>query len=291
MSQLHDGSSSTPQTNYSPFSLTQQQQQVLTAGNPNDAFALPQDSSITGAGAPSLNPSGSALIEFTKRRNWSQLVLDELRDLLHILMPDGASCMSRPSARPSPAGSRSSSSAALSASSSVPDDSGIFVKEFNDSIASYNPLRFFYRFRKSVKSWAMFEVHGHLSNDPSTFAPPNTMNCRRFIMMARPYPTKNAALLDSFLEHKIENERLMKRIAELGRDEQEETEAQERYWQKETGSVSSVTPSITHGQSERVLNDYALIIRRHAESALGLHGLVHRALRGWLQKQDWLKKK
>jgi hypothetical protein len=36
-------------------------------------------------------------------------------------------------------------------------------------------------------------------------------------MMARPYPTKNANLLDSFLEHKIENERLTKRIADLKR--------------------------------------------------------------------------
>lgn len=45
--------------------------------------------------------------------------------------------------------------------------------------------------------------------------------------MSRPYPTKNAALLDSFLEHKIENERLSKRIAELKQeeiDEEEETE-------------------------------------------------------------------
>ncbi|KAK7178001.1 Cutinase gene palindrome-binding protein [Paraphaeosphaeria sporulosa] len=67
--------------------------------------------------------------------------------------------------------------------------------------------------------------------------------------MARPYPTKNAALLDSFLEHKIENERLMKRIAELKREEQEEVEAQDRPWQKKTDGVSLVTPSDTQGQS------------------------------------------
>jgi len=62
-----------------------------------------------------------------------------------------------------------------------------------------------------------------------------------FFMMSRPYPTKNAALLDSFLEHKIENERLTKRIAELKREEQEEEEEQESMWRRE--GQSTMTPS------------------------------------------------
>jgi hypothetical protein len=40
----------------------------------------------------------------------------------------------------------------------------------------------------------------------------------------------------------------------------------------------------------KVLSRYALITRRPAESALNLHGLVHRALRDWLQQQGWLRK-
>ncbi|KAH8727390.1 hypothetical protein GQ44DRAFT_825097 [Phaeosphaeriaceae sp. PMI808] len=38
----------------------------------------------------------------------------------------------------------------------------------------------------------------------------------------------------------------------------------------------------------KVLSSYALVARRPAESALDLHQLVHRALREWLQKQEWL---
>jgi hypothetical protein len=38
----------------------------------------------------------------------------------------------------------------------------------------------------------------------------------------------------------------------------------------------------------KVLSGYALITRRPAESAFDLHGLVHRALREWLQQQGWL---
>jgi hypothetical protein len=68
--------------------------------------------------------------------------------------------------------------------------------------------------------------------------------------MSRPYPTKNAALLDSFLEHKIENERLTKRIAELKREEQEEQEAQERNWTKsQEGGYSDIT-SKTEGRAD-----------------------------------------
>lgn len=33
--------------------------------------------------------SSSALTEFTKRRNWSQRIIEELQDFLHILTPNG----------------------------------------------------------------------------------------------------------------------------------------------------------------------------------------------------------
>lgn len=66
-------------------------------------------------------------------------------------------------------------------------------------------------------------------------------------MMARPYPTRNAALLDSFLEHKIENERLMKRIAEL---RQEEYEDQQQQRQRQQTSLRSDGMTVTsHGSS------------------------------------------
>ena len=73
--------------------------------------------------------------------------------------------------------------------------------------------------------------------------------CRGFFMMARPYPTKNAALLDSFLEHKIENERLKKKIEELKREEVEENQAQERQWHEQSRNDASETPRID-GASE-----------------------------------------
>jgi PAS domain S-box-containing protein len=219
-----------------PASSTMGDMQMTGAG----AGPLP-----TGFGAPNMNPSGSTLTEFTKRRNWSQRVLEELRDLLHILTPDGRILYVSPSCKALTGWEPSHVMGRFINEFIHPDDIGIFVKEFNESIASGNPLRFFYRFRKTDDSWAIFESHGHphLSSDQNTFAPPNTINCRGFFMMARPYPTKNAALLDSFLEHKIENERLMKRIAELKREEQDE---QDDWAKKIEGTATSVTPSESH---------------------------------------------
>lgn len=242
------------QSAFTPFGTQQQLPPSIPANTSNDAFSLPQDSTMTGAGAgplptgfgaPSMNTSGSTLTEFTKRRNWSQRVLEELRDFLHILTPDGRILYVSPSCKALTGWEPSQLVGHFIGEYIHPDDSGIFVKEFNESIASGNPLRFFYRFRKVDESWVIFESHGHphLSSDASAaFLPPTSMNCRGFFMMARPYPTKNAALLDSFLEHKIENERLMKRIAELKREEQDEQEQQDKMWTKKSGGYSPSEP-------------------------------------------------
>lgn len=208
----------------------------------------------TGFGAPNMNPSGSILTEFTKRRNWSQRVLEELRDLLHILTPDGRVLFISSSCKALTGWDSSEIQGHFINEFIHPDDIGIFVKEFNESIASGNPLRFFYRFKKADGMYTIFESHGHphISSDPSSFAPPNTLNCRGFFIMARPYPTKNAALLDSFLEHKIENERLMKRIAELKREEQDE---QDEWTRKTEGATTTMTLSEPHGPKSMSQSD------------------------------------
>ncbi|KAK3115678.1 white collar 2 type of transcription factor [Teratosphaeriaceae sp. CCFEE 6253] len=193
----------------------------------------------TGFGMPA-QQSTSTLTEFTKRRNWSQRIIEELKDFLHILTPDGRILYVSPSCRAITGYEPHALIGKFIGEYVHPDDSGIFMREFNESIASGNSLRFFYRFKKDDGTYMIFECdgHPHISPDP----PPAPQGyaashqngsqvggiCRGFFMMARPYPTKNAALLDSFLEHKIENERLMKRIDELKREEQEENAEYDR---------------------------------------------------------------
>ena len=202
----------------------------------------------TGFGSQTNVNSGSTLTDFTKRRNWSQRVLEELKDFLHILTPDGRILYASPSSKHLTGYTQEELVGKFIIDFIHSDDGGIFVREFNESIASGNPLRFFYRFRKADGTHTIFESHGHphLTSDAAAFGPNNAAGfCRGFFMMARPYPTKNASLLDSFLEHKIENERLTKRIADLRREEQDELEAQQRHYQKKQEGHGSVTPSDT----------------------------------------------
>ena len=211
----------------------------------------------TGFGAQASASGGSTLTEFTKRRNWSQRVLEELKDFLHILTPDGRILYISPSGKQLTGYEQEDLVGKFIVDFIHSDDRVIFVREFNESIASGNPLRFFYRFRKADGTYTIFESHGHphLTSEAAAFGPNNAAGfCRGFFMMARPYPTKNANLLDSFLEHKIENERLTKRIADLRREEQEEAEAQQRHWVKKQEGHSSVTPSETQRTDSETAN-------------------------------------
>jgi PAS domain S-box-containing protein len=190
--------------------------------------------------------TGSTLTEFTKRRNWSKLVLEELRDLMLILSPDGRIHHVSPSCK-----LLTGYDPYMLVNKFVhefihDDDKGMFTREFNESIASGNQLRFFYRFRTQDGSWTIFEAfgHPHLTSDALNFSHGGARFCRGFFMMSRPYPTKNAALLDSFLEHKIENERLTKRIAELKREEQDEQDEQQKHLGDEGQSTATVSESL-----------------------------------------------
>jgi PAS domain S-box-containing protein len=189
--------------------------------------------------------STSTLTEFTKRRNWSQRVLEELKDLMYILTPDGRILYISPSAKLL-LGYDPEELVGKSVSEIVhPDDSTLYIREFNESIATGNSLRFFHRFRTNEEKYRVFECHGHphLTSEATlleqTGPPvPQSGYCRGFFMMARPYPTRNSELLDSFLEHKIENVRLQARIAALKREEAEDTDGLGEHYHKPSGNQS-----------------------------------------------------
>ena len=184
--------------------------------------------------------TGNTLTEFTKRRNWSQRVLEELKDMLHILTPDGRLLYVSPSVEPLTGHVPADLVGKFMSDFIHSDDSALFIREFNESIATGHSLRFFYRFRTSENMYRVFEAHGHphLTSEAShqqmsNSGPVNAAGfCRGFFLMARPYPTKNTELLDSFLEHKIENERLRARIAALKREEAEEVASFSHHFHK-----------------------------------------------------------
>lgn len=246
---------------------------LATGGAQHDnvtSSAPPPEASRPGAGAGPL-PTGfgmlaqtnsSTLTEFTKRRNWSQRIIEELKDFLHLLTPDGRILYVSPSCKAITGYEPQALIGKFIAEYVHPDDSGIFMREFNESIASGNSLRFFYRFKKDDGSYLIFECDGHPHISPGPAMPQNygddsgngtsrAGQCRGFFMMARPYPTKSAALLDSFLEHKIENERLLKRIDQLKREEAEENAEHDRLYREQAASQTGMPIPESQGPMSR----------------------------------------
>ena len=228
------------------------------AGTMSEAdHSINDNISMTGAGAGPLPTGfgvqpgmGSTLTEFTKRRNWSQRVIEEIKDLLYILTPDARFLYLSPNGKNLTGYENPELVGKFIHDYIHPDDSSLFLREFNESIATGHALRMFYRFRNKEEKYTIFECHGHphLTNDVSHLelngGPRNNAGfCAGFFMMVRPYPTKNAVLLDSFLEHKLENERLQARINVLRREEAEEADAQARHYHKKATGASSLTPS------------------------------------------------
>ncbi|KFY66135.1 hypothetical protein V496_02160 [Pseudogymnoascus sp. VKM F-4515 (FW-2607)] len=217
--------------------------------NPDDDTSAPQSYnenaiSVTGGGASSTyfamqssQAGGTAGNQFTKNRSWMQQIVEELKDLIHILAPDGRVLHISDSVKQLTGYNPEDIIGKSIVDFIHPDDSAMFVREFNNSVASGDALRVFYRFRKQTGGeYAVLECHGrpHLTSGTTSSSQNNSSGpCSGFFMMSRPYPTKDAALLDSFLEHKIENERLMRKIDALRREDAEEQEECQPQFKKE----------------------------------------------------------
>lgn len=200
----------------------------------------------------------STLAEFMKRRDLPQLIVEKLEDFLHILTPDGRLMYLSPSCKALTGYLPEELRGKFIIDFIHQDDTGIFMREFNESIASGSPFNLFYRFRRPDGSYAIFECRGHPHYRAATTTFDSNQSqhvCEAFFMAALPYPQRNSALLDSFLEHKIENERLTKRINELKREEAEEAKEELKQWQRKQNRRSSVSKEVPNatGGSQTIL--------------------------------------
>jgi PAS domain S-box-containing protein len=183
------------------------------------------------AGAPSCHSnrytSGSTQ---TTQGKWPQYVVNGIPDFLHVFDTDGRIRYASPTCKHL-TGYEPTDLLGRSIIDLVhPDDSDLFLKEIYYSKKRNKSVRFFYRFQAADSRWVIFEsqVQWHSGNVPD-WDPllQGDVETPAFFVMARPYQTKSTTLLDSFLEHKIEHERLKKRVEELKREEEEELAAEE----------------------------------------------------------------
>lgn len=186
--------------------------------------------------------SGSST-DFTKRRNWPAKVIEMMKDLLQVLDNHGRIKYVSPSVT-ALAGYQQTEVANLYLKDFIhPDDVGLFVSEMNGTMASGEPMRMFYRFKAKGGTYSIFEGVGHAHAAPPHLAPNPTAGpiCQAFFLISRPYPTRNAGLLDTFLEHKVENERLRRRIANLRLEEETEEADAQRQLKQRRGSKSEAS--------------------------------------------------
>ncbi|KAI9286812.1 hypothetical protein BC943DRAFT_275597 [Umbelopsis sp. AD052] len=153
-------------------------------------------------------PTSTNTNDFTKRKNWDQRIIEELTDFLHVLSPVGKILFASPSSvelvgyTPDELHGRSITDFLHS------EDIDMFIREFNLAIHTRSEFKVYYRFRKKDDKFVTFEVIGH----PYFGGTGNSEVPKCFFGIAQPYPTKAGTMLDSFLELKIENEKLRNQL-------------------------------------------------------------------------------
>ncbi|GAA5979176.1 hypothetical protein JCM11641_008451 [Rhodosporidiobolus odoratus] len=167
-------------------------------------------------GQPHTVKASSTTSLFTTRRNWSQHILEELQDFMHVISPTGNLIFLSPSIRDLCGYTPEELFARSIFDYLHPDDVAAFQREFEASLRTGDTLTLYYRFKTKDDRYTLFEVTGHPyyggEEGSQKSHIPNGRPAKCFFAMARPYPSKNQAMLDSFLELKFENERLRQEL-------------------------------------------------------------------------------
>ncbi|GAA5978341.1 hypothetical protein JCM10908_004321 [Rhodotorula pacifica] len=163
-------------------------------------------------GAPHTVKASSTTSLFTTRKNWSEHILQELQDFMHVLSPEGKFIFASDSAKELTGFSPDDLFTRSIFDYIHADDVQAFKRDFETSCRTGDTLTLYYRFKTADDRHVLFEVTGHpyYEGGKPQQSPDQPPKC--FFATARPYPSKNQALLDSFLELKFENERLRQEL-------------------------------------------------------------------------------
>jgi PAS domain S-box-containing protein len=157
---------------------------------------------------------------------WIERVLEEMKDMLVLLNAQGRITYASPSAKQITGRAAKQLEGSHLSHYIHEDDGPVFLRDMDDAVAHNQPFRAHVRFQKTNNTYCLVEIYGHphiASHNAAQGRHSSTEErCTGFFLMCRPYPTKNSQLLDSFLEHKIENARLVQQIAKLKQEEEEE---------------------------------------------------------------------
>ncbi|KAK9765810.1 white collar 2 type of transcription factor [Basidiobolus ranarum] len=186
----------------------------------NPFLNLKTSSQASSSLAKSIYPiSNSHLLEFTKRKNWSHRIIDQLPDFYYVINPGGSFMYCSPSSLSLVGYSPPELIGRNIVDFIHVDDVDIFVRDIKQSLSEHQ-FKLFYRFRKKDDRFIMLEAQGHAYTKGGAEA-------KCFFTIARPYPLKATASMDKLLELKLENEVLRQRLTRLrGGDDEDSSSPQ-----------------------------------------------------------------
>ncbi|KAK9859038.1 hypothetical protein MYU51_015983 [Penicillium brevicompactum] len=193
---------------------------------------------------------------------WTERVLDEMKDMLVLLTPQGRITYATPSCKNLTGRGAKQLEGTLLAQHVHEDDQAILQKDLDESVATNQSFRTHLRFQKTNGTYCLMEAYGHPhlanQNERQSGRSMGKDLCTGFFLICRPYPNKISQLLDSFLEHKIENARLIQQIAKLKQEEDEGATAARAPYQRydepsgpQLGSGSSQSAPSGAGSSDQ----------------------------------------
>ncbi|KAH9901481.1 hypothetical protein C8Q73DRAFT_743018 [Cubamyces lactineus] len=161
------------------------------------------------------------VFEFTKRKRWGDLLITELNDTIILVLSESCQVWYCGSAVTEILGWREEElvDGDLADLMNV-DDRTNFRNAFAESVRSKTEMLVYARLQckhefyvasdyTSAPREVLFEIRGRPHYLPDT----DEFKC--YFAMAQPYPSRNTAMLNTFLELKMENERLQQRVAQL----------------------------------------------------------------------------
>ncbi|KAH9945825.1 uncharacterized protein BXZ73DRAFT_37082 [Epithele typhae] len=185
---------------------------------------------VSNAALPSSVPESSQppglakeipIFEFTKRKRWADLLVTELNDTIILVLSETGEVWYCGNAVTELLGWRDDELVDTELLDLVnADDRDNFRAAFTESIHGRSEMLTYARIQcknefyvandfTSAPREILFEIKGRPHHLPDT----GEFKC--YFAMAQPYPSRNTAMLNTFLELKMENERLQQRVAQL----------------------------------------------------------------------------
>ncbi|EGN95626.1 hypothetical protein SERLA73DRAFT_186737 [Serpula lacrymans var. lacrymans S7.3] len=175
---------------------------------------------LSSAAGPSYQRSQPAF-DFTKRKRWADILINELSEAIILVLSSSRVILFCGTGVTELLGWRDIELIDHDLADFIhADDQHAFRNNFDESL----------RMRSELTCYVRLKCKNHLPQNSDYRPPPkevlfelqgyphyvdDEVDCRCFFAVAKPYPSRNTAMLNTFLELKIENERLQQRLAEL----------------------------------------------------------------------------